>query len=273
MVELSSMQTQRRPKEWFDDETFWRETFPFMFPESRCAVAAETVEELLTLTKSRGRAALDLCCGPGRWSIALSQRGFSVTGVDRTKYLLDKARARAEAAHVSVEWVQKDMRDFVRPESYDLVLNMFTSFGYFKNREEDTAVLANVFNSLRPGGVFVIDVMGKEILAKSFLPASVEQLPDGSILVEQRQILDGWTLIRSDWTVIRQNNAERFTLQLNLYSGQELREKMEHAGFVGVKLYGNIQGDPYGPDAKRLIAVGRKPNVRAKLRSNPRSRL
>src|SRR5689334_10617543 len=146
------MKKSTRTKEWFDEDDFWRTTFPFMFPESRFTAASDTVQKVLLLTKLRGKTALDLCCGPGRCSIALAERGFSVTGVDRTKYLLDKARSRARTAGVSVEWVQQDMRDFARPGAYHLALSLFTSFGYFNRRDEDTAVLANVFNSLQPGG-------------------------------------------------------------------------------------------------------------------------
>ena len=133
--------TARRKKEWFDDDAFWQEMYPFMFHEQRFTVAPEEVEKALALTNPSGKAALDLCCGPGRCSIALAQTGFSVTGVDRTKYLLDKARAHANAADVKIEWVQADMRDFVRPDTFDLVLSMFTSFGYFDNKREDIALL------------------------------------------------------------------------------------------------------------------------------------
>src|SRR5262249_11883411 len=152
-------------KEWFDNDSYWRETFPFMFPPQRIAVADESMRRALRLVRMRRGDALDLCCGPGRCSVALAKRGFTVTGVDRTRFLLDKARAAAKAARVRIEWVQQDMRDFVRPSAFDFALSMFTSFGYFENPGQDADVLRNVFLSLRPGGKFLIDVMGKEVLA------------------------------------------------------------------------------------------------------------
>ena len=124
------MKTSRK-KEWFDDETFWKEFYDFMFDEKRFVDAVEQVDKALNLTEPRGKSALDLCCGPGRCAVVLAQRRFRVTGVDKTKYLLGKARQRAKAAGVEVEWVQQDMRDFIRPDSFDLVISMFTSFGYF----------------------------------------------------------------------------------------------------------------------------------------------
>jgi SAM-dependent methyltransferase len=91
-----------------------------------------------------------------------------VTAVDRTTHLLNKARTKAKAAHVKIEWVQKDMRDFVRPDCFALVLSLFTSFGYFDDRQEDMIVLKNIFSSLRPGGVCLIEVLGKRTSCKTF---------------------------------------------------------------------------------------------------------
>jgi SAM-dependent methyltransferase len=252
------MKSSRRLKEWFDNEALWRSTYPFMFPDSRIAIAPETASKVIKLTGVRGKSVLDLCCGPGRHSVALAARGFSVTGVDRTEFLLKKARARAHAAHLEIEWVRKDMRDFVRPDSFDLALSMFTSFGYFDDRGEDARVLDNVFKSLKRSGAFLMDVYGKETMAKRFLDSSVESLPDGSMLVEKRRLIDDWSRIANEWTIVRQGRVTRFAFNLNIYSGQELRQLFERAGFVDVKLYGSMDGAPYDYNANRLIVVGRK---------------
>jgi SAM-dependent methyltransferase len=251
-----------RKKEWFDDDSFWRELYSFMFSAQRFAAAAEQVAQALALTKPPGKTALDLCCGPGRCSIALAKRGFRVTAVDRTKFLLDKARAKARAARVKIEWVREDMRDFVRPNSFALVLSMFTSFGYFDDRQEDVAVLRNIFHSLQPAGVCLIEGLGKERLAKVFQPTSSTLLPDGTLMIERREIFDDWTRIRNEWLLLKNNRLQRFRFHNTVYSGLELRDRLELAGFTNVRLYGSLAGAPYGPDAERLIAVARKP-VRA----------
>ena len=251
-----------RKKEWFDNEAFWRDLYAFIFPEERFTEAVEQVDKLLELTGPNGKSVLDLCCGPGRCAIPLAQRGFAVTGVDRTKYLLNKARAKARAAKVKIEWVQKDMRDFVRPEAFDLVLRMFTSFGYFDDKSEDIAVLENMLASLRPGGTCLIDVMGKERMAAILQPAACDVLPDGSKVVQRHEIFDDWTRTRDEWILIRKGKAKSFQFNLTIYSGQELRDRLERVGFAQVKLYGNLDGDEYGPGARRLIAVGQKPGGR-----------
>jgi len=250
--------TARRRKEWFDDEAFWREFYPYMFPKGRFAGAAEEVRRALALARPKGKTALDLCCGPGRCSVALAQHGFAVTGVDRTRYLLDKAKGRARRTKVRIEWVRQDMRDFVRPDSFDFALSYFTSFGYFDDKREDLVVLRNILASLKPDGAVLVDVMGKERLARILQPVTHHALADGSRLVQCHEVFDDWTRIRNEWILIRKGRAKSFRFHHTIYSGQELRDRMEQAGFVKVKLYGSLDGDPYDASAVRLVAVGRK---------------
>lgn len=252
--------SSRRKKEWFDNDKFWRDLYPFMFPEKRFQETSAEMDGVLSLVKPNGKAVLDLCCGPGRCSIDLAKRGFKVTGVDRTKFLLDKAKTGARKAGATVEWIEMDMRDFVRPERYDLILSMFHSFGYFDDKREDMSVLRNIFASLKPRGVCFIELMGKEILAKIFQPTRSEILPDGTRFIGRSEIFDEWTRVRNEWILVKNGRAKTFTFHHTVYSGRELRDRMEQAGFINVKLFGNLNGDAYGVDAERLIAAGHKPS-------------
>ena len=121
----------------------------------RRAEAAEQAPKILSLVNPAGKRLLDLCCGPGRFAIPFARLGFRVTGVERTNYLLRKARARSKSTKVGVEWIERDMRDFIRPGGFDPVLSMFTSFGYFDDWQ-NRRVLENVCASLRPGGLFFV---------------------------------------------------------------------------------------------------------------------
>ena len=245
--------------QWFEDESLWVETYPYMFSPSRFAAAEEEIDPLLRLIGKSPQSILDLCCGPGRFAVPLARRGFRVTGVDRTTFFLDKAKERAAAENVAVEWVQEDMRTFVQPSAFDLAISMFTSFGYFDDKAEDLTVLRNIFYSLRPCGMLVMDVMGKERLAQVFQPTSSSKLPDGAVMIQRREIFDDWTRIRNEWTLIRGDTVRIYTFHHTIYSGQELKDRFAAAGFQDVRLYGSMEGAPYGREADRLIAVGRKP--------------
>jgi SAM-dependent methyltransferase len=245
-------------KEWFEDDAFWIDQYATMFSDQRFAEAAAGASKLVTLAKPGGRDVLDLGCGPGRYAIPLAQAGFHVTGVDRTAFLLDKARQRAEAAQARVDWVQADMRDFIRPAAFDLVISLLSSFGYFESRGDDLTVLRNMLTNLRPGGACLIDVKGKESVARTLQPTTAEVHPDGAIIVKRCHVMAGWTRVRTEMIVIREAARRIFTFDVTLYSGQELRDQLESVGFCDVTLYGSLAGDGYGLDADRLIAVGRK---------------
>jgi SAM-dependent methyltransferase len=245
--------------EWFADESLWRDLYPFTFTEERLRAGSAEVDQILSLVgvEPAGLGVLDLCCGPGRHAVPLASRGARVTGVDRTRFHLDLARERARLAGVDVELIEADMREFRRPAAFDLALSLFTSFGYFEARDEDLQVLRNVRASLKTPGALVIDVMGKEWLARNFWSTRSRSLPDGTVLVDRSTVIDDWTRIENHGILIRGGRAREFRVRLSVYSGLELRDRLLQAGFATVQLHGGLDGQPYDLDAARLVAVAR----------------
>ena len=242
--------------EWFKKSDFWELTYPFMFPETRIEKAEEDILSVLKLAGLEKGDVLDLCCGPGRFSIPLARMGFNVTGVDATGYLLNIAENRASLENVEVELVNEDMLKFCRPVSFDLVLNMFTSFGYFQDHSDNMKVLENVNESLRPGGKFVIEIMGKECLASIFHPVTDEETDEGILLIQRHRIEDGWNRIENDWMLIDNDNLlGRWKFSHWIYSATELNNMLLDAGFSNVDIYGDLEGTPYNSESGRLIAL------------------
>lgn len=245
--------------EWFANETFWEEMYPHMFSEERLKTSETEVEKIFELLNFQGGHVLDLCCGPGRHTVVLAKKGCTVTAVDKTPFLLKKGREKAAEEGIEAEWVEEDMRYFVRPETYDLVLNMLTSLGYFDDKQEDILVLENIYRNLKPGGMCAFDMMGKEVLARNFHPTVSDKLPNGSILIQRREVFDEWSRLHNERILVRSNGqATSFTFSQTIYSGQEIKERLLQVGFKKVKLYGNVYGDEYGPDATRLVVLAWK---------------
>ncbi len=135
-------------------------------------------------------------------------------------------------------------------------MNLFSSFGYFEDVKEDLQVLRNLYDSLRPRGVLVMDMMGKEPIARTFQARSWYRHPDGSaFLLEEQSILGAWERVEDRWTVIEGGEQKVFTFRLRLYSGAELKAALREAGFSDVTVYGSLEGTPYDQTAKRLVAV------------------
>jgi len=246
-------------KAWHDDDGFWNTWAPVMFTRERFDNAPAETDQILKLLKVRpGAAILDLCCGPGRHAVELARRGFKVTGVDRTRSYLARAHKRARQADVDVEFVLADMRRFRRPRAFDAVINIFTAFGYFRKPADDVRVLKNVYASLKPGGVFVMELMGKERIAKIFTARTWHREPDGTIILEERWLEDDFGWIENKWTMIRKGRMRTHDISHRLYSAAELRTLLKQVGFAHVKVFGSLDGKPYDQDAQRLVLVARK---------------
>ena len=154
------------PNTWYDEDSFWHIFEPVLFNPQRIARTVAEVDSLRRLLSiGPGASILDLCCGIGRHSLELARRGYHVTGVDRTQAYIEKACEAAAQEGLAAVFAVADMRDCWEPCKYDAVVNLFGSFGYFEDPEDDRSVVANAFASLRPGGRFLIETMGKEILA------------------------------------------------------------------------------------------------------------
>jgi SAM-dependent methyltransferase len=241
--------------EWFADERFWEDLFPFEFGATEIAAGETQVERVITLSGVERGDVLDLGCGPGRHAVAFAKRGFRVTGVDLSAFHLGKAREHAAHARVAIDFVESDMRAFVRPGTFDLALSFFTSFGYFEDAADDLRVLRNVHASLRAGGTLFMELLSKERMARVMEPTVSYRLPDGSIRVSRHEIVDDWTRIKNEWLFIKGDRVRRYELLLRVYSGQELKTLLDTAGFRTVRLHGALDGRPYGAGAERLIAV------------------
>lgn len=244
---------------WHEDDRFWETMAPVMFNQQRLEATPAEVDSVIRLLElSPGAHILDLCCGPGRHALEMARRGFRVTGVDRTSAYLEQARQQAAAKGLDIEFVLADMRAFRRPEAFDGAVNLYTSFGYFEDPDDDLQVIRNLYTSLKPGGRLVMEMMGKEILARIFREWDWHRNEDGTLLLEERKIRDGWDWIETRWILIDRTERGEYTFGHRLYSGAELAALLREAGFASVTLYGGLAGGPYDNTAQRLAAVAQK---------------
>ena len=247
---------------WHERDDLW-ETVPLFGPE-RMEMALQEVEQIIALLGLKpGAAILDLCCGVGRHSLEFARRGYTVTGVDRTAAYLQTASDAAGAESLAIEWIEADAREFLRPAAFDLAINLYTSFGYFEDPAEDRQVAENLLTSLKPGGNLVMDLMGKERLAHIFRSRSWDELPDGSLFLQERKIRNDWTWIENRWILVKDGQQKEFTLGHRLYDGAGLRTLLLDSGFESVALYGDLDGAPYDNEARRLVAVAQKADTAA----------
>ena len=244
---------------WHEDDGFWLSMAPFMFSEQSWENAPKQVDDLLALLDlAPGSRILDCACGPGRHSLELARRGFKVTGIDRTQPYLSLARRQAEAEGLTLELVLEDMRRFSRPAAFDAVLSMFTSFGYFDNPAENLQVLRNLYRSLNEDGVLLMEMSGKEVIARIYQRRDWRE-QDGAYLLEERNVVENWTRMNSRWILINKDGAiHEYGFSHWIYSAGELGAMLAQSGFRRITFYGDTAGAPYDHEARRLVAVAHK---------------
>lgn len=246
--------------EWFEQDDSWEIFADKMFSFEIMESAIKEVNSIISLLNIKADATvLDCPCGVGRHSFEFARSGFNVTGVDKTEKYLYEARKRAEKEKLVLEFIKSDMREFRRPDTFDAVVNLWNSFGYFENIEDDLKVLGNFYDSLKENGKFLIDVYGKEVVVKLLRKKDWYEEDDGSIFLDERKISDDCGKLFTRWILIdKDNNRKEFTYFQRLYSGTELVELVKKAGFKDVKIYGGFDGSPYNLDADRLVVTGVK---------------
>lgn len=204
------------------------------------------------------RRVLDLACGSGRHAISFARRGYGhVTGIDLSPTLLREASADAVAESLNIRFIESDMRELPE-ETFDLVTNLFTSFGYFMSDDENAAVIHSVADHLTQDGWFVIDFFNSRWV-RSHLVAHDERLMKGGTLrLEQTRWIEHGRVEKR--LLIRDNEeAHEYIESVRLYELDDFERMFRESGLRTVHRYGNYAGDAYDRErSPRLILFAQK---------------
>ncbi|GGA17173.1 methyltransferase [Paenibacillus marchantiophytorum] len=204
---------------------------------------------------NQGAEVLDLCCGMGRHSMALAEFGYEVTGVDLSEVLLHEAVKLDKDKQVT--WLRGDMREVPLDQPFDAVVNLFSSFGYFDEDEQNEQVLHEVHRLLKEGGRFIIDFLNPVYTQANLVPQS-ERVEDGMRILEMRAIEEG--CVRKRIVITDKDTPQRKYLeQIKLYDRTAFEAMLQKAGLHIDHVYGGYDGQAYEADASsRMIFVGHK---------------
>jgi len=198
---------------------------------------------------------LDLCCGHGRHSLELARRGFkNVEGLDISHYLIRRARLQAEKEGLKVKFREGDARRLpYQADSFDAVMILGNSFGYFESIRDDLQVLKEVWRVLRPWGKILIDVADGSYLKENYQKRSWEWINKQMFVCRERSLSsDGQRLISREVIVnARKGVIADQVYAIRLYNKDMLRQLLEKAGFINIVFHGELS-----PDSKRSQDLG-----------------
>jgi SAM-dependent methyltransferase len=204
------------------------------------------------LALESGCKILDLACGKGRHSIFLRQLGFDVTGVD-----LSPANIAAASNYnqQGLQFLEHDMRDPLPGYQFDIVLNLFTSFGYFENPDENLKVLSAVHSELKDGGLLVIDFMNSEKIIRNLVDEEVQIVENVQFRISRK--LENGCIYK---TIQVDNNPNLiFQERVQALDLKSFKRLLTACGFTLKNTYGGYSFEPYSEtNSERLILIAHK---------------
>ncbi|MEZ5471211.1 MAG: methyltransferase domain-containing protein [Marinicella sp.] len=243
---------------WYDNNQMWETFYDCMFDVDSFALAIKQCQQIISLANHPVNSVLDMACGPGRHLIGFAQMDLEVTGVDLSGYLLNHAANLIDQKGLSATLVHSDLLDFQPKQKFDLITNLFTSFGYYPNPADNQKVLDNAYQWLNLGGSLIIDTFGKEQVAHAIEPVHCTEYDNGDIRFERPVLVDHMNIYANEWILVRGNQAYRWEYEHFVYSAKELIIMLEKAGFKAIQIYGSLEKTDYDLAAERLVAVARK---------------
>jgi SAM-dependent methyltransferase len=245
---------------WADyfDAQYLLEYEPLFTPERDRQEAARLIDVLGLPSGSR---ILDVPCGQGRHAHLFAEAGFDVDGLDYSKVLLDKARARGTGRNL--RYTRGDMRRLPSRWTgrFDAVLNLFTSFGFFTEPADDRRVIAEFARVLAPGGVLVWYGGNRDGVMARFLDRDWWQTKDGTLIAQERSFdsLSGVLSVHTVWSGKRRQGERDH--RIRLYTPTRLAELCADAGLIVEAAYDGLADRPVTRRSSEMLLVARKENV------------
>ncbi len=192
---------------------------------------------------------LDLACGKGRHSMYLNTLGFDVTGADLSENSIAEASA---AANDKLHFKVHDMR-LPFEEKFDAVFNLFTSFGYFENDEDNLTTLKAIHDSLSEYGFAVIDFMNTNYVINNLVPEEVKTV-EGIDFHIKRYVKDNHIFKEIDFE--DKGQKFHFTEKVKALTLSDFEQMMEEAGIYLLDVFGDYKLRKfYKNDSERLIMI------------------
>ena len=236
-------------EEWFDSEYYH-----LLYKNRDHQEAEEFINNLLEeIDLDSGAYILDLACGKGRHSRYLASLGYKVLGVDLSENSIKEAK-QFESENLKFE--VRDMRAPFTEDAFDLVLNLFTSFGYFDDKKDNYKVLNAIETMMNEDGYFVIDFMNVEKVIRTLVEKEQKEI-DGVLFDITREVKDGF--IVKNIKVIDGEKVYNFQEKVQALTIDNFKEMIAKTDLVVDNFYGNYNLDIFDADTSdRLIIVGTK---------------
>ena len=240
-------------KEWFAD---WFDTsyYHILYQNRNDEEARRFIHNLIAyLDLPKGAKVLDLACGKGRHSITLQELGYDVLGVDLSPNSIETAKKNALG---SLSFEVHDMRKRIQGRTFSTIFNLFTSFGYFDDEEDNLAVLTSANQMLGANGLLLIDFMNVKKVIEEMKPSETKTLD--SIDFEISKYCDKQHIYKE----IKFKDSGRdyhYTERVQVLPLSKFEELLRQADFKILRTFGDFNLSAFDENTSdRLIILAQK---------------
>ncbi len=236
-------------KDWF---VSWFDTdyYHTLYKHRNYSEAQEFMQNIVTLLNiKKDDLLLDLACGKGRHSIFLNSLGYDVIGADLSKNSIQKAK---QFENDRLKFVEHDMRNPFKTK-FNAILNLFTSFGFFENDNDDIKILQNIKNGLKPNGIAIIDFMNAKKVISNLIPEESQTI-DGITFHISKYVDKGFIIKKIKFKAdLKEHIFYEKVKNLDL---NKIKSYINTVGFTIKHTFGNYQLEKFNEEtADRLILV------------------
>lgn len=231
--------------EWYEE--WFNEDYLNLYADRDEAEAEMHVAFLIDkLQLKADEAILDLGCGAGRHAKCFVDRGYSVVGVDASPTLIAKARDEVPGGR----FIQADVLDLELSEKFDLILSLFTSFGYAEDDAVNARLFARVKEHLKPQGCFFLDFLNPMYVKKNLVFAE-ERAVFGEKVKITREIVEDMVVKTIAFP------GRTYREQVKLYTRDQIEKMLSEYGLTVKQAWGNYDGADWEREAHRtLLLIG-----------------
>lgn len=188
-----------------------------------------------------GSRLLDVGCGFGRHSVRFARRGFSVVAIDPSPAMIAAARSGAEAAAVEIDFRIQPAESFNAHLEFDAAICLFTTLGQISDQEDNTALIGSVFEALKPGAPFVVEVPQRKAAVARLKPQ--ERLGSGERYALVRRRFDASdNTLAEEFEVVSPQERRSYRLRYRLFDQADVSRLLSQAGFQ----IEQVSADPSG---------------------------
>ncbi|MGY8989068.1 MAG: class I SAM-dependent methyltransferase [Flavobacteriales bacterium] len=235
--------------EWFDSKYY------HILYKNRNEKEAESFLENLSILEffKKNSKIIDIACGKGRHSFFLSELGYDVTGVDLSKNSIKHAQ---QFEKENLKFDVADMRETYKKNSFDVSLNLFTSFGYFNKKEDDFSAIKAMSENLKNDGILIIDFLNSKKVISNLIKTETKEI-NGIQFNISRKVKDGFIIKNIEVN----HNEDKFYFQekVKALTKENFSELLTFAGLQIINTFGNYKLDKFNyQTSDRLILICKK---------------